>query len=284
MIPYQIAILRYRHNASAGELVNIGVVMWLPTQRRLLFKVNERYGRLTSFFKDFDGPGYRQLVKQLRTRWEQTVGDLVDESPLSSLTPPPETLDEVLGVLLHEDASCFQVSTTMGGIAQEPEKRLEQLMVEWVERHESRGPRERRDEVEVWTGVEQRLRDRGLAGRVKFGVELTSDVYHYKFRTGWQNGKPQVLEPISFDILSPTEMIEKANTWSGRLHTLGRSQDFGFTGVIAGPQRADLQDAYNRAKVILSGAPHVRRIVTEECLDEAIADIESDLAAHPAAL
>lgn len=275
MIPFQFALLRYRHNASAGELVNVGVVMWIPNRRRLLFRVNDRYGRLASFFPGFDGVGYRAMVRQLRGRWEQAATELTGGA---TTNPEPESIDDLLPSLMREDASSFQWSPSMGGAVPSPERRLEQLFAEFVERHEARGPRERRDEHDVWAVVEQRLQARGLAERVSFGVELGSDPYLYKFRLGWQNGKTQVLEPISLDILSPTEMVEKANMWRGRLHTLGPARAFAFTGIVAPPQRADLGVAFERATAILRGAPSVRYIVTEEKLDDVLADIERDLA------
>ena len=50
MSKYQYVILRYVHNVSTEEFVNIGVVMWLPEERRLLHSISEKYSRLSCFF------------------------------------------------------------------------------------------------------------------------------------------------------------------------------------------------------------------------------------------
>lgn len=274
MTPYQFVLLRYMNNASAGELVNIGVVMWLPRQKRIVFSLNERYGRLSTFFQPFDGSSYRQMVKNLSAHFAAVSRELTESG--RSI----ENIGDLLPLLVRDDASCFQWSQAMGGISAEPEAELQDLVAELVERHEVRSSRQRRDEAEIWSNVEQRLRARGLLQRVQSSVEISSPNYAYKFKTGWQNGVRQVLEPISFDYLSAPDVIEKANTWSGRLLNLGKAADFQMTGVVAPPQRVDLLPVYNQARAILADMPQVRRLLTEDELDLFLPEIERDMAGH----
>lgn len=280
MTPYQFALVRYLHKASAGELVNVGLVMWLPTKKRLLYSVNERYSRLSSFFQPFDGAGYRQLVRQLSSTFRDVSRELSGEIQLGLFSAPPETIDDILPRLLQDDASCFQWSTVMAGIASDPTARLKQLVAEMIERHESRAPRERRDENDIWGNVEQRLRQQGLAPRLQKEVEITGKNYTYRFKTGWQNGVRQVMEPISFDYLYAADVVEKANTWSGRLFNLANSADFQLSAVVAPPERKDLRAAYNQAIAILKSAPKVRRLLTEEEFEDFMHEIERDLESH----
>lgn len=139
MKSYQFTLLRYNHNWSAGELVNIGIVMWIPADRRLLHMVNQRYGRLSSFYPGFDGAGYRQMVRRLVQRLTEVSTELVDPQLLLGESPSVDLLT-ILQRTLPEDASCLQWGHIMGGIAKDPVDRLEQLRREFVERHESRAP------------------------------------------------------------------------------------------------------------------------------------------------
>lgn len=276
---YQFALLRYVHNSASAEFVNVGAVMWLADDRRLLHRVNDRYGRLSAFFQEFDGAGYRQMIRQLDARFRHASDELSGAVQPSLFGPqPPDKLEEILERLVGDDASCFQYSSIMAGIAPDPDARFAHIFAEFIERHESPGPRQRRDEMEIWTGVETRLRDRKLTPRLQSGVEVRGPHYSYRFRTGWMNGKVQVLEPISFDYLNGVELIEKANTWSGRMLNLSRGTvEFQLTAVVALPQRGDLQAAYEQARVILSEAPCVRQVVPEQEMDRVLADIEGDL-------
>lgn len=110
--------------------------------------------------------------------------------------------------VLPEDSSCFQWSEVMAGIASDLHGRLTQLFAELVER---RATRQRRDEMEVWTGLEAFLRRQGLLGRIDTQVEVKAPSFSYQFRAGWLNGVQQVLEPISLDHLAKSEVIDKAN-------------------------------------------------------------------------
>lgn len=277
MKPYQFAVLRYVHNASSGEFVNVGVVLWCAPSALFAFELNERYGRLSSFFKGaFDGVAYRAMLRRLKTKLGRLAGQHDGQPGLEHVND--KDLDELLDWVLPEDDSCFQWSAVMGGIAADPRARLRQLFAELVERHEAPGPRQRRDETEIWTEVERALRERGLLGRVETQVEIGVADYSYKFKLGWMNGVRQVLEPISLDFLGRGDVLEKANTWCGRLLNLSKSEEqFQFTGVVSKPEREDLIGAFNQATRLLREAPRVRAILQESEVAAFLPDIEHDL-------
>ncbi|MBM3926456.1 MAG: DUF3037 domain-containing protein [SAR202 cluster bacterium] len=64
-IPYEFRLIYYTRNAAAGERVNIGLIFWSPRIEYFWYKLNERYGRLSSIYPGFDGIGYRRLVASL---------------------------------------------------------------------------------------------------------------------------------------------------------------------------------------------------------------------------
>ncbi len=277
MTPYNFALLRYVQSASAQEFVNVGVAMWVPAERRLLFSLNERYARLSRFFDEFDGAGYRQLVRALQSSLDEMRRALADHGEATLGERP--AFAAILERVVPEDASCFQWSEVMGGAVTDPEARLAQLVKEFIERHEGAGPRQRRDETGIWARMEALLAERDLLPSLLSGVELAGENYSYRFRVGWRNSVPQVLEPVSFDYLKGAEVVDKANTWSGRLFNLAKRSQFQMTGVVAAPDRRDLLHAYEQALAILRGAPNVRTVVTEEQLSGFIPTIEREVRA-----
>lgn len=266
MKPYHYALLRYVHHAACGEFVNIGIVMWTPLDRQIRYHVTEKYGRLSRFFSDFDGAGYRHLVRDLAVRLREAADQ------------EQRTLDDVLAGLLPKDSGCFQCSRPMGGLADDPTERAAQLYYEFVGRFEGATPRERRDEAEILTRIEQGLRQRDLQDRVQWNVDIQGENYAHKFRFGWTNHMPQVMEPISFDYLAAPEIVEKANAWTGRLLHLNAGRNFKMTGIVSAPQRSDLLPAFDQAVTLLRTSPGVREIVPEEQLDLFLPQIEKDLA------
>lgn len=276
MTSYHFAILRYVHDVSTEEFVNIGVVMWIPERFKLLFRVNERSGRLFSFFKNIDKPSYRTMIHNLKRaanfEWASdnvTTGYLFEHSADRPL--------EIFHKIVKEDSSCFQWSRLMSGISQDAEKRFEELFGEFVTFHDSPAASiQCRSNTEIWTHVDHVVKSHRLDRRVEYGVKLETPSYHYSFKMGWNNGIRQVLEPISFALKSPIRILDRANIWSGRLFNLSNINDFELTAVIAPPEN-DNMEAFNDGWEILKGARSIRKIITEDELHDYMSEIKKDL-------
>lgn len=79
MRQYQYLILRYVHNYSTEEFVNIGILMWLPEERRFLHEISEKYSLLSSFFINFDGPGYRKMIRHIKAKLRGAPEQNIDQ-------------------------------------------------------------------------------------------------------------------------------------------------------------------------------------------------------------
>jgi hypothetical protein len=270
MTPYQFALLRYVHNVAAEEFVNIGVVMFLPAEKRLLFTVTDRYARLSNFFEGFNRANYRRMLSDLKSR--------LRTASKKNVSADIETINEILPNIVAIESGCFQWSETMGGVTSDAEERLQKLYAEFITRHESRHDRPRREEKEIANALIDRLRRHGIESRLEKDVSIKSSKYEYKFKLGWQNGTRQFMEPISFDYLEKESVIEKANKWVGRLYNLKDAESFQLTGIVAAPQQRRLANAFNQAVEILKDAPNVREIIREEKIEDFIPEIEKDLA------
>jgi hypothetical protein len=274
MTPYQFAILRYQHSASAGELVNVGIVMWLPSEGKIWHKLNDRYGRLSKFFPQFDGSRYREMMRRIDLHFSLASAR---EQQLTLFSKHFTDLNIFLSHPIRRDDSCFQWSEIMAGIADKPAERLTELFVEFVTQYEESIQRERRDEENIWQAVDAKLQQTGLSSRIERDVSIQGKFYSYEFKTGWKNGIAQGLEPISFDLVRVQTIIDKANTWSGRLLNLQNGRRFQLTGIVSRPAGDELSEAYSRALRILGAAPSVRDLIPENELDRAVRLIEHDL-------
>ncbi len=270
MKPYQFSLLRYVHNVATEEFVNIGVVMWVPAEKQFLYRLTERYGRLSNFFNGFNSAGYRQMLRELKHRLREAG---------KKETSHVETISDLLPRIVLIESGCFQWSAAMGGIAVDPAQRLNQLFVEMIERHEDQQTSIRRDEAAVMKDVAARFRQHGIATKLNENVEVKGGKYSYKFKYGWQNGKRQMMEPISFDYEDKERVIEKANRWAGRLYNLRQPEDdFQMTGIVAPPQDPQLAEAFKQALEMLADAPKVRKLIREDQIESFIPEIERDLA------
>src|SRR5260370_30322530 len=73
---YTYSVLRYVHDASVGESLNVGVVLYALSIPYLSSRVEHRYARLSQAFMDFDREHYKRTMRQferaiehLRTAW-----------------------------------------------------------------------------------------------------------------------------------------------------------------------------------------------------------------------
>lgn len=98
----------------------------------------------------------------------------------------------------------------------------------------------------------------------------------------WHNGKQQVAEPISLDYAHNKSIIERANTWVGRLVDLSQGSEFEMTAIIYTPDgRHDKKgDTYRKARDMLAHAPKVRRVIDSGELDDLWQMIISDAEQH----
>ena len=61
--PYTYTILHYVHDVTTGEFVNVGVVMHLPREGRLLVKASTTIGRMRGVFPDLDGAAFTSAMR-----------------------------------------------------------------------------------------------------------------------------------------------------------------------------------------------------------------------------
>lgn len=127
MMRYDFALIRYVHNLVAGEFVNVGVVLLDGNSRRLLRRVNRRFGRLSRFFRTSDEARYQAMVDQI----EIALG-AADDVLLTSESTDTTLLTNLLRIAMPDAESSFQFSSVGSGIAESADRRLAELFAEFV--------------------------------------------------------------------------------------------------------------------------------------------------------
>jgi hypothetical protein len=271
MTGYQYTLIKYVHNDASGECVNVGLALLAPEERFLRVGFNQRYSRISRFFLDaFDGDHYRNMVRALTDRFDRMAETLKSraDSPDSSEVVPND-LATIMETALPRDATAFRWGPIYGGGVADVEGRFHRLFAEFVTRHDKPVARPLRQESQMWSDFERLARQRHLEASLR-PFTLSSDVYRYEFHGSFQNGKPNVIEPISLDLLGGSSIVEKANQWAGRLLALKLSQDFAFHAILAPPADESLRPYFDRARRLLSTQEDVVKhlIVEKEDQDQ----------------
>jgi hypothetical protein len=274
-LPYTYTILRYVHDVMTGEFVNVGVVMHVLSQRRVLAKTRTTIGRLRGVFPDLDRNAFTSSMhavqRSFRKIAEQNVRDGLfisegDAAAFARQAMPP-------------DDSSLQWSPLGSGLTSEVEKTFNRLYDRFVARYDTHS-RHRRTDDDVWRPVLQKLEERNLASRLHEKV-ISGPVDDVFFKHAWKNGRWHVYEPVSFDLADADGIKGKAREWLGHLAAVvgdGKNvEPFKPYFIVGVPREAELRQAYDSAIAILRRAPNDPEIFEETQIDDLVSQIEDEV-------
>lgn len=271
---YSTITLRYLHDVVTGEFANIGVVLYAPEQRYLEARFTTSYERLNAIFLKIDHLHYRALMRYLANRFDEIAADIRD-----GLHVPPVTgLKEIVRQVLPPDDSSLQWSEQGGGFTDDPGKTLAEIYGRLVERYIAGATQVSRTDEEIAKPFRTKL------GRVATKLaekKITTQDYQYDFRYAWKNNIWHLYEPVSFDLVDPGSIREKANKWLGRGVALHDAREkFKIHFLLGEPKQPGTQDAFQNAIHLLSKIPGQKELVRENELDHFAQHVAEEIAAH----
>jgi hypothetical protein len=155
--PYTYTILRYVHDARAGEMLNVGIVLYVPAEHRLLVKTRDTHGRVKRAFPDLDGDAFRSAMRAI----ERAVAAVAADVAATSLLAGDVDAAGLARRALPADDSALQWSPVGSGLTGDAEATLARLFDRLVLRNDDRTARRRVDE-EVWRPIRDKLAERNV--------------------------------------------------------------------------------------------------------------------------
>jgi hypothetical protein len=274
---YTTITLRYVHDVVTGEFVNIGVVLYSPDQRFLEARFTHSYERLNAVFLKVDHLHFRALMRYMTNRFDEIATEVRDGLPVAPVT----ALEKMVHQVLPPDDSSLQWSQPGGGFTADPAAALEELYQRTVERYIPGAEQISRSDEDVARPFKARLGS--SAGRLTEKRIATKD-YHYDFRFAWKNNIWHLYEPVSFDLVDPGSIREKANKWLGRGVALQDAPEpFQIHFLLGEPHKDDTKAAFDNAIHLLNKIPGRKELVREDELVQFAEQVLSQLASHPQA-
>jgi hypothetical protein len=278
MIPYRFCVLRYIHDGVTGEFVNVGIALFSVDVPYLRAKCTIQYGRITRVFDRIDGDRFKQTVRYIEDEVNRT-GQKLRQRVLSFAETEP-TVEGLLKQVLPRDDSAIQFSAPGYGVSLDLESTLAELYERYVERYAGQPDIPSRSDDEVWRVFREALERRSVLGSLTPKAIIAPD-YEYEFRAGWKNEIWHVYEPVSFDLVEPTSLVDKANRWWGRSASLAESPErFRLHLLIGEPQNPRLVHAFGKARNILGKMPGSPDLIMEADADKFAADLEREISVH----
>ncbi len=272
---YHFSVLRYVPDPVTEEFVNIGVVLFSPAAKYMRAVCTSSYSRITRVFERIDGDRFRQLSRY--------VQDQVCASGLKQETAlpfgPEQRLGDLLAKILPPDDSALQLSAAGVGLSENLDGTLQELYQRHVERYNVLDESTRRSDEEVWRVFKESL-DRVFVTRRLKPWRIVAPDFEYEFKRSWKNERWHVYEPVSFDLVEPDSILDKANRWLGRATNLRDSREpFAIHFLLGEPRDHELRAAFVKAENILHKIPGEKQFVREA---EAFAsELAREIEAHP---
>jgi hypothetical protein len=274
--PYSYTVLRYVHDVTTAEFVNVGLVLHSPTARVLRAETRRTIGRIRDVFPDFNRSAFLAAMKAVKASLNLAAGRLVDSSFLDK---EGDAATFAWGALPVDDSS-LQWSPIGTGLTADLEKTFARLYERFVTRYDTRDVHRRTDE-DVWRPVRDRLIERNVS--VHLGAkEIAGATDIIAFSRAWKNGAWHAYEPLSMDLADADGIKDKARLWLGHLAAVadGPSEPFKVYFLVGAPQDRTLLPAFETAKAILSKAPFAPSIYDETQIDDLVSGIEDEFRAH----
>lgn len=273
---YSYSVLRYIHDVTSGEFVNVGVVLYAPKARYLSAICRTTYGRLNKVFPGMNAEHFKSLMRHIQNSFEVQGERLSSELPLTS----PSGVLEIAQSVLPKDDSSLQWSPAGSGRTDNPAQALEKLFDRMVMRYEERQASSSRTDDDVWRHFKRDLEERQILQRFQPKTISVQDD-EVEFQHSWKNGKWHCLEPISFDLAAAESIKEKAHRWFGQLASIqGAADQFKVYLLVGAPQQENLQPAFQRAMSMLRRLPGEKEIVLERDASDLAARIADEVAEH----
>ena len=274
-VAYSFSVLRYVHDPTTQEFVNIGVAIFSAEAQYLRAICTSNYGRITQMFQKIDGPGFRQISRHIQ---EQIC--VAGQSQKSAL--PFESnfnIEQVLAKILPPDDSAIQFSKAGVGLSTDLDRTLSELYQRHVEHYISLVETRRSDE-DVWRVFKEPL-DRVFVTPRLNPKRIVAPSYEYEFQRSWKNEIWHVYEPVSFDMVEAGSILEKANRWVGRATSLmDSSESFRIHMLLGQPADTRLKETFIKAQNILNKMPGKKEFIHESDADAFAEELAREVARH----
>lgn len=210
---YTYTILRYVHDVTTGESLNVGVVLLAPSSRYLSARIQPNYGRLRKAFPNLDGDAHRDLMRYLQSSFDELQTKMEQELPFGT---PPEDAGAAAARILPRDDSSLQWSAVGGGICSDPSAELSRLFARLVTANDAPKSDSGRNDEAVWSTYRESLAREKILPHLKPHSVATENDEHV-FEHAWKNDNWHCLQPFSLDLLDAENIKAKSHRLLGQM-------------------------------------------------------------------
>jgi hypothetical protein len=189
-------------------------------------------------------------------------------------------LSEIVKQVLPSDDSSLQWSQQGGGITDDPARVLGETYKRMVERFVAGATQVSRSDEEIAKPFKAKLGK--MMEKLSEKTIETKD-YNYPFQFAWKNNIWHLYEPVSFDLVDPNSIREKANRWLGRGVALNDAREkFKIHFILGEPRQPGTREAFENALHLLEKIPSPKELVRENQVESFAGHVADEIVSHNA--
>lgn len=276
---YTYSILQYRHSQVTGEVLNIGVLSYIPSLKRISFVHPTRLARLLSAFPNVNEKALKAYIKGFSLR----VKILNDQPNIFADYDLENSLNKFAEKeLIPPDSSALQFTEIRKGVsyASEPSLLDRDLFDTYLKAFNAEDENSQRvtDDFLIYS-YKNRLSElinqyRASSFKDIHGLQYNYDLKikedkHFVFDIAWQNGSLNLVQAVSFDLKSADKILSKGYRNFGKftdLNDFAQEKNYRFDLIVAPPKNKNFIGVYEDAIGLLH-KPSTVNIILPKDLD-----------------
>ncbi len=281
---YSYSLLRYRHDPTSGEAVNVGVLLYAPGENFAQLEVDKKYGHLANLYRDFCAEDFEWGLESLNNGLRHLQRQLDD---LSLFEQAPATASDLAKLILPDNGGSLRFEGINRGRGKDLEAELQDVFNLWIgEQRPETGQWQRRNEKQVWSAYKQILELYKIPEALSQETIKTPSV-ELTFEHCYRNGKLHALQPLSLQYAKPADIVAHAAQWRGWGAELADVEEFGRLDLLLGTPDKTIPN-YSRehdekllaAEAMLKRMNVNHRIVREEEAPAYAKELASEMKSH----
>lgn len=269
--PFHYSILRYRHSYLLQEEVNVGLLFFFDTEKRVEFLYPKSLQRISALYHDFSVT----LIKKYFRTFQRAAKQVQKEFSNDNVALFDSNLKSYINnYFLPDDASALYFTDLKTGNYNNIQETLIYYFDQFLSEYEPPKKKDQKDErfiLRKFSNIVDKLPEQ-KKDIIQKKVELTTDLLSEIFEYAWKNGTTNLVTPVGFDLQHPEFIKNKACEWQGKLNTLAdaaRKKNYKFDIIVTHPNNnKDLLKAYKQGLKLIE-----RGNANQEIFEES--DIES---------
>lgn len=273
---YTYCLVKYVHNPAAGEMLNIGVLLFSEEVKQIVGKFEIHFDRLSSAFANFDGDHYRFVIRNL----EHSISQLNDRFKPALFQREFEDIKGIFRLLVPDLGLSIQFGSVLAGITNDLENESEHIFNRLITSQAPQKEKKSRSDEEVWTVFNKPLSQHQVTKYLK-PKHFTSNEYDLKFEHTFKNEKHHILDPVTMDYAQVESIQNRAIKILGQATTLEGNKEIGkFYLLLGAPKNSSHRNAYVKAKNLLNKIPIDKEIFEESEAEDFADEITSYMKKH----